>query len=400
MADSDPPLSTESAAVEERPVVGAYVVTFLKPEMLHIYRQITALQRYRPVVIAQKRENADAFPFEDLLLMPKPRTHALRRIWQKQILGWPITIYRAEAKRILAALHERRACLLHVYFGHIGVHLLPLLEIADMPVIVSFHGADAQVGLEKRAHLQRTQRMLSLATRLLVRSQSLADRLVALGADPAKIRLHRTGIPLEQMAFRQRTAPSDGAWRCVQACRLIEKKGLATTLRAFANFLRWHPRATLAIAGEGPQLPDLRELCDELHIGRQVFFTGFLPQEKLSALYAESHLFLHPSELAADGDQEGVPNSMLEAMSSGLPVLATTHGGIPEAVEHGASGLLVPERDHTALSSAMLELASEPEKYQQLSAGAARRVAAEFDLRVQARVLEEIYSEVLATAGC
>jgi glycosyltransferase involved in cell wall biosynthesis len=184
----------------------------------------------------------------------------------------------------------------------------------------------------------------------------------------------------------------------VQACRLIEKKGLATTLRAFASFLQRYPRATLAIAGDGPQLSELRELCCELEIDREVFFTGFLPQEKLSALYAESHLFLHPSELAADGDQEGVPNSMLEAMASGLPVLATRHGGIPEAVEHGASGLLVPERDHTALSLAMLELAADSEKYQQLSLGAARRVAALFDLRVQARVLEDIYSETLATA--
>jgi glycosyltransferase involved in cell wall biosynthesis len=398
MADSDTPLSREEAAGEDQPVVGAYVVTFLKPEMLHIYRQITALQRYRPIVFAQKRENADAFPFEDLVLLPKPSTHALRRIWQKQILRRPITIYRGEARSILAALHERGARLLHIYFGHIGVHLLPLLEIADLPVIVSFHGADAQVGMEKPAHLVRTQRMLKLATRLLVRSQSLAERLIALGADPAKIRLHRTGIPLEQITFHQRSGPSNGAWRCVQACRLIEKKGLATTLRAFASFLQRYPRATLAIAGDGPQLSELRELCCELEIDREVFFTGFLPQEKLSALYAESHLFLHPSELAADGDQEGVPNSMLEAMASGLPVLATRHGGIPEAVEHGASGLLVPERDHTALSLAMLELAADSEKYQQLSLGAARRVAALFDLRVQARVLEDIYSETLATA--
>ncbi|HEX8311302.1 MAG TPA: glycosyltransferase, partial [Chthoniobacteraceae bacterium] len=193
MADSDTPLSREEAAGEDQPVVGAYVVTFLKPEMLHIYRQITALQRYRPIVFAQKRENADAFPFEDLVLLPKPSTHALRRIWQKQILRRPITIYRGEARSILAALHERGARLLHIYFGHIGVHLLPLLEIADLPVIVSFHGADAQVGMEKPAHLVRTQRMLKLATRLLVRSQSLAERLIALGADPAKIRLHRTG---------------------------------------------------------------------------------------------------------------------------------------------------------------------------------------------------------------
>jgi glycosyltransferase involved in cell wall biosynthesis len=107
----------------------------------------------------------------------------------------------------------------------------------------------------------------------------------------------------------------------------------ATALRAFARFHAVHPRATFTIAGDGPQLEDLRSLARNLGISAQVFFTGFLPQEKLRGSFAESHLFLHPSELGPDGDQEGVPNAMLEAMASGLPVFATTHGGIPEAVE-------------------------------------------------------------------
>ena len=92
-----------------KPVVACYCATFLKTEMLHIYRQITALQRVSPVVIAQKRENADAFPFADIRVLAKPWTHPLRRLWQKQLLGRPITIYRSEARRILAALNEERA---------------------------------------------------------------------------------------------------------------------------------------------------------------------------------------------------------------------------------------------------------------------------------------------------
>jgi colanic acid/amylovoran biosynthesis glycosyltransferase len=182
----------------------------------------------------------------------------------------------------------------------------------------------------------------------------------------------------------------------VQACRLIAKKGLRTSLHAFAEFLKVHPRATFTIAGEGPQLEEMRSLARSLGIDAQVFFTGFLPQAKLRALFAESHLFLHPSEFAPDGDQEGVPNAMLEAMASGLPILATRHGGIPEAVEHGISGILVAEGDHAALAAALLELANAPALYQQMSAAAARRVAAEFDLQTQARVLEGIYTEAIS----
>ena len=377
------------------PVAAQYVVTFLKPEMLHVYRQISSLRTWRPVVFCQKRENADAFPFADIVLQSKPLTHPLRRLWQKQICGQPITIYRSEARRTLAELHRTGARVLHIYFGHIGVHLLPLLEIADLPVIVSFHGADA--GFDHDA--ARTRRMFAKCAMLLVRSESIGKRLVAMGCDVEKIRLHRTGVPLGQISFVARTVPADGAWRCVQACRLIAKKGLATSLRAFADFARTFPKATLTIAGEGPQLDGLRALASELGIAAQVSFAGFLSQEKLHALFAESHLFLHPSEMTGEGDQEGVPNSMLEAMAGGLPVLATIHGGIPEAVEEGVSGLLVAERDHAALADAMRALAGAPARFAAMSAAARARVTDRFDLDAQTRFLERCYDGAAGTEG-
>lgn len=375
-----------------------YLTTFLRPEMLHIYRQITALRAFRPVVLCQKREQTTAFPFDDIRLLPKPRTRALRRIWQKQILGRPITIYHSEARRMVEALRKIRAQVLHVFFGQMGVHLLPLLEISPIPVIVSFHGADAGVDLEKPAHLALTRGMLDRATLLLVRSDSLAQRLVAIGADAHKIRLHRTGIPLAEIPFQQRSAPEDGAWHGVQACRLIPKKGLATTLRAFTEFVREFPEATLSIAGEGPQLAELQSLAATLGIASRVKFCGFLPQAELRALYARAHFFVHPSETARDGDQEGVPNSMLEAMATGLPVVATMHGGIPEAVENGVSGMLVPERNSAALAQALFTLARDKERYARMSAAAAQRVSTAFDLTAQARTLEGYYREAIASS--
>ena len=378
------------------PVAAQYVVTFLKPEMLHVYRQITALRAFRPVVFCQKRENADRFPFDDLHIFRKPVSHPVRRLVQKQLLGRPVTIYCSEARRILAALEGVRAQLLHIYFGHIGVHLLPLIEICPLPVVVSFHGADAQVDLEKPIHQALTQRMLQLATLLLVRSESLADRLKAMGAPAEKIRLHRAGIPLQEIVFRPRAAPPDGVWRCVQACRLIAKKGLGASLRAFAEFGRRFPQARFTIAGEGPQREELESMAACLGIAERVEFSGFLSQEKLHDLYAGAHFFLHPSEIGEDGDQEGVPNSMLEAMAAGLPVVATIHGGIPEAVEHGVSGLLTPERDSAALAESLFALAGDPDRYARMSAAAAARAASQFDLKAQSRVLEAHYREAIA----
>ena len=176
--------------------------------------------------------------------------------------------------------------------------------------------------------------MLDAVTLVLVRSDSLRHALIELGCDPKKIEVQRTGIPLAEFPFRQRVLPNNGEWHFVQAGRLIEKKGLPVTIRAFEVFVRQHLNATLTIAGEGPLLRELETLARELKIAERVSFTGFISQEQLREIYYRSHIFLHPSQTGRDGNQEGIPNSMLEAMVTGLPVFATEHGGIPEAIEH------------------------------------------------------------------
>src|ERR1700756_5426877 len=104
-------------SAETRPVIACYCATFLKPEMLHIYRQITALQRCAPVVIAQKRENAKRYPFDSVHVVPKPRTHFIRRFWFRQVRDKPWQISDRELSALLTVLTDTRARLLHIYFG-------------------------------------------------------------------------------------------------------------------------------------------------------------------------------------------------------------------------------------------------------------------------------------------
>jgi colanic acid/amylovoran biosynthesis glycosyltransferase len=118
---------------------------------------------------------------------------------------------------------------------------------------------------------------------------------------------------------------------------------------------------------------------------------GFVAPEQLREIYYGSHIFLHPSETGSDGNQEGIPNSMLEAMATGLPVFATEHGGIPEAIENGISGILVPERDYEALSKALLQSAQDRQLLMRLARNGANVVAEKFDQQNQIRQLEEIY---------
>src|SRR5947209_18993584 len=130
-----------------RPVVACYCATFLKPEMLHIYRQITSLRRVDPFVIAQKREEATRYPFDRIAVIGKPATHFARRFWSKQVRGAPWEISLIELRKLTRVLSDVKAELLHIYFGHIAVHLLPLIRAWPKPSVVSFHGADVMVDL-------------------------------------------------------------------------------------------------------------------------------------------------------------------------------------------------------------------------------------------------------------
>ena len=363
--------------------------------MLHIYRQITALERVRPVVIAQKREYAEQFPFNRVYLVGKPATHFLRRFWFRQLQDAPWQISQMELQSLLPILAKTEAQLLHIYFGHIAVHLLPLIREWSKPTVVSFHGADVLVDMHKPAYRRATEQMLAVVKRVLVRSESLRRAVADLGCPEDKIDIVRTGIPLADFPFRERPLPQNGEWRLLQACRLIEKKGVGTSLRAFAEFSARHPRSTITIAGEGPLLEELQALARDLKIDSRVSFPGFVSQPALRELLYSSHVFLHPSEIGRDGNQEGVPNSMLEAMASGLPVFATNHGGIPEAIENGVSGVLVGERDHVALARALLDAAQDRQSLTQIARRGAQAVTEKFDQRSQVQRLEDVYLKTM-----
>jgi glycosyltransferase involved in cell wall biosynthesis len=366
--------------------------------MLHIYRQITGLERVRPIVITQKREHSSRFPFEPVYTVGKPATHIFRRFWFRQMLQQPWQISRMELDGLRNILDKSAAQLLHIYFGHIAVHLMPLIAVWPRPTVVSFHGADVLVELNKPAFREATRRMLTNVRAIFVRSESLRRSLLDLTDDANKISVVRTGIPLHEFPFRPRKLPVDGEWQLAQAGRLIEKKGVATSLRAFGEFVRVYPKARLVIAGEGPLLDDLQRLADELHIKDKVTFPGFLNQDQLRDLYYQSHMFLHPSRIGRDGNQEGVPNSMLEAMATGAPVFATSHGGIPEAIDHRQSGILVGEDDHAALARELIEAANEPERLLRLGQAGAEAVSQKFEQRVQIRNLENHYLSLINPA--
>ncbi len=378
-------------------LVASYCTTFLKKEMRHIYRQVSGLAGARTFVITRHRENAAEYPFPDVEALPRARIFFLKRFWKKYLRGEEALFYRGEYKQLRTVIDRRSPDVLHVYFGHTGVHLLPFLKAWPGRSLVSFHGMDIMPRENEPGYTDRLRELLTVLPMVLARSESLADRLVALGCDREKIRINRTGIPLERFPFVERAFPRDGAWHFVQASRLIEKKGLDNTLEAFAAFRARNPAARLTIAGDGPLHEALGRQAAALGVGEAVNFAGFQSQEALATLFREAHIFLHPSRVTAKQDQEGVPNAMLEAMATGLPVAATLHGGIPEAVENGRAGLLTAENDSKALAESLATLTSSEETYRSFAREASLSVRERFEQAAAIKALEGFYRELAAS---
>ncbi|HEX8371533.1 MAG TPA: glycosyltransferase [Chthoniobacterales bacterium] len=380
------------------PKVASYCTIFLKPEMLHIYRQVTGLKRYENVVLTKTRQQ-EGFAFDNVTELQKPRVKFYNRFTSKYIRKEAPFFYRGEYGVLDDALQAIRPDLLHVYFGHTGVHLLPYLERTKLPTVVSFHGADVMPREERPGYLDQLKKLLQVITLVLARSDSLAQRLRDLGCPPAKIRINRTGIPLDQLPFVDRSSRTASPVRFIQACRLIEKKGLRTTIEAFASIRRQLSGSSLVIAGEGPLKDELSSLVARLGLAPYVQFVGFLDQPSLRDWYSASDIFVHPSEITSKSDQEGVPNSLLEAMATGLPIVSTLHGGIPEAVENGRTGLLVPERNAESLATAMLELAEDFPRRMEMGRLAAASVGENFEQSAQISRLEGYYDEAIELAA-
>lgn len=385
--------------MSDSPVVASYCTTFLKREMAHIYRQVTGLRTFRTFVMTKSRLNAERYPFDDVELVGRPTKNFLRRFYLKYILRTEAVVYRGEFQVLDGILRRRGAQLMHIYFGHTGVHLLPFIKAWDKPCLVSFHGADIAVREHQPGYEAQLRELLQTVPLVLARSESLRQRLLQLGCPEERLAINRTGVPLEQFPFAARRAPVGGAWQVVQACRLIPKKGLVTSIHGFAMFRERHPDATFVIAGDGPMRGELQALVSRLGLGHCITFPGFLSQAKLHALYLSSHIFAHPSELMADSNQEGVPNSMLEAMSTGLPVVATLHGGIPEAVVDGVSGFLVEEKNPQAVCEALCKIADSGDAWLQMGREGSEFITRNFEQHAQIEHLEAQYARVLRQAA-
>ena len=266
-------------------------------------------------------------------------------------------------------------------FGMDAPHALRLrrLGVLGGQLVVAFRGADTTKYVARRGP-RVYARTFHHARLLLPVCDFLGRRLVELGAPPERVVVHRTGIDLRRWPYREQEPRADGRLRLVTVGRLVEKKGIEYVLRAVRTLLDQGHEVEYRILGDGPRRDRIAGLIAELRLEDRVELHGRRAEAEVREGLHHADVLVAASVTAADGDEEGIPNVLKEAMASGLPVVGTRHAGIPELVEDGVSGLLVPERDEAALADALGRLARAPEGWAAMGRAGRRTIEMDYDI--------------------
>lgn len=368
---------------------------FLPRTSTFIYTQLTHLPSEKALAMARTAENQDLFPGVDL------RAFGLEpENWRKR---WSAINYRTfrrmtnyEKQFYIRQIRALQPDVLHAHFAVDAAFFLDVCRRFTRPLIVSCYGYDVSSFPNRylgwgRRYLQPVWKCARL---ILAMSNDMREDLLRLGCPAEKIRVHYQGIELAQFKYVERNSTMSPV-RVLFVGSLNERKGVEHVLNAFAQIANQRPQVELRFAGSGPLRAKLEQLVRAWGLADRVSFAGFVRHESLPAELNRAQIFCHPSWTLKNGDKEGIPGTIVEAMATGLPVVATRHAGIPEMVRDGEDGFLVPERDIHAIAQALLTLVDKPDLRSLMGHNAAAQARDKADAVRLTADLEAIYDDIV-----
>lgn len=305
------------------------------------------------------------------------------RFWDK--LSTAIDI--AHARKL------QNADVIVAHFGTNGMRVARAMKRGRIsaPLVTIFHGRDVGEPLHDNT-LTRYKDVFEKGVLQLPVNAFFRDALIEVGAPPAQVMVHHMGVRPGDIDYRWRSWDK-GTLSFISVCRLTEKKGIEYALRALASLPQrdW----VYSVIGGGELLEALKVIAAELGIADRVTFLGPRPHVEVKQRLRDAHVFLLPSVAARDGDLEGIPVALMEAMAAGLIVVSTYHSGIPELIEDHKTGFLAPERNVPALAAKLVWVAEHPEECERIALAARRKVEQDFN----ADVLNERFSQIVTQLG-
>ena len=368
--------------------IGLYVRAFPRVSEAFIVEQAHGMRRYEPTVIANTLLKQTSFPTVS--------------VSHNDFLRVKQLVYLLTRSPNLFSQSDRlsKLALIHAHFGPDGVYAMALAEKLKIPFLVTFHGYDITL---LRTAIWRTGKLLYYqllfyeaqlqrkAARFIAVSNFIQNKLLEQGYPAEKIIQHYIGVDTTKFSPIG-SKPEHRYILCVG--RHTEKKGIDTLLSAFARIASKHPTVSLLQVGTGPLMASYQALVRALGIEHRVQFLGAKPHAEVLRLMQAAEIFALPSQTAKSGDSEALGIVFNEASACGIPVVSTKHGGIPEAVLHGETGLLVPEKDDVALADQLDILLSDRALSQKMGQRGREFVCEMFDLRRQTSKLEAIYDAI------
>lgn len=340
------------------------------------------LQHVPPATILYSHLAALLFPLSALLmLMTHPKRSWKAWSWfvsdvrQMQGLGgaFKLLVQVMAGARLAWSLEKHGVQHLHVHFIHSPCQVAMYASAFNgIPYTVTAHANDifalGELLLEKaeRAH------------QLITISEFNLRHFLSMGVSPEKVRVVRCLLDLPESV--DSGEDRDGVFRVGSLGRLVPKKGFATLIRAFKRLSEdlGAGAIELQIAGSGPQEDELKALTDSLGLSDQVKFVGALNPSEVFGWMQSLNCFALACETAANGNVDGIPVVLMEAMACGIPVVSTRLSGIPELVRHKDTGLLMEEGDLESLVEALEILIKDPEVGRELVSRAHQYLEEEF----------------------
>ncbi|MHB1330015.1 MAG: glycosyltransferase [Gemmatimonadales bacterium] len=367
--------------------VAIYRELLLPSSETFIAGQARALTRYRPLFAGLAWQPNSLISREEAVIAFRGPGTAIVRALYRRLGTFP--------SDFIGRVRAHHPVLVHAHFGVDGVASLPLARMLVVPHIVTFHGFDATVRDDclaqgpfvQRRFLKQRDSLSRSGTTFLAVSAYIREQLLARGFPPERVHVHYTGIDTEQ--FLPAAAVAAREPHILFVARLVAKKGIHHLIQATKALQQEFPTLTVSVVGDGPEREALSIASKSLPSLRVL---GYRSPQEIRELLARAKVFCVPSVTGPDGDSEGFGMVFAEAQAMGVPVVSYRSGGIPEAVEHGATGLLAPERDtHTLIRHLRTLLEMDFNAWQGFSGRAIAHVRQSFDLARQTSLLEQRY---------
>ncbi len=280
-------------------------------------------------------------------------------------------------------------------FGQLGKIFVKLKKKLGFKaeIVTCFRGYDISRYIAK--HPDAYKELFEEGTLFFPVCRFFRDKLIKLGCDNKKIIVIPSTIDLSVFKFKERQLKPNESIKIISVGRLVEKKGMSYTIKAVAKLLQKYSNIKLLIVGDGPLKEELQALIYRLGLKKNIKLCGSLTHKELPKILGKAHIFILASVTASSSNEEGIPNALKEAMATGLPVVSTYHAGIPELIEDGVTGFLVPERNVDLLADKLEYLITHPERWLKMGREGRKKIRYEFDNKRVIKQIEKKLSELV-----